>query len=79
MTLASIRVESARELDRGSADTTAPITRAGNRMPWLVRLRLMLQPMKTPLCVIVMIAVAAFVTLELIQAVEWLTMRSVYR
>ena len=48
-------------------------------MPWLVRLRLMLQPMKTPLCVIVMIAVAAFVTLELIQAVEWLTMRSVYR
>ena len=48
-------------------------------MPWFIRFRLMLESLKTPVCVIVLMALAAFITFELIHAVEWLTLQGFYR
>jgi len=44
-------------------------------MPWSLRIRLFLSQLKTPICVVVVIAIAAIITLELIRAGEYLTWR----
>ena len=44
-------------------------------MPWLLRIRLLVERMKTPIYVVVMIALAAIITIELIRAIDWLTWR----
>jgi hypothetical protein len=43
-------------------------------MPLALRIRLIVERMKTPISVIVIVALAAIITLGLIRAAEWMTL-----